>query len=144
MAALKAAMAGSVDAGEYSWGLMETHPWVKIKAKSGSLCTKDGGTYMPDPMPGGMVVASLECGDGDADEALVNMVNGNLAFHFATPLAIGTEAARVDILFNLDEIVSAMKGGLAGGAQLRNAAGDAGSRCLSSRRLPSHSVGARR
>ncbi len=33
-----------VKTGEYNWGIIETHPWAKIKAKTGSLCTlKDGG-----------------------------------------------------------------------------------------------------
>ncbi len=107
LAALKAAMSTSIDARTYNWGLMETHPWVKIKAKSGTFCTKSGGTFVANGQFASYVsVASLDCGSGGAEEAVVYMVNGNSSFKFNTPLEVKEDASvRADIIFNLDDNV---------------------------------------
>jgi len=108
LAALKAKMTTEIAVGSYSWGLMETHPWVVIKAKAGTLCTKSGGTFEADGQFNSYVkVADLSCDDG-AEEALVYMTNGNSSFKFATPLVVGEgQSVRADIVFNLDRNIIA-------------------------------------
>ncbi len=124
------AAAAEIDAGDYNWGLMETHPWVKITAKSGTLCTKSGGTFVPvDQYSSYMQVASLDCGSGGPEEALVYMTNGNSSFKFANPLSVADGATvSAKIIYNLDDNIVAQTGTASNGSgALRSASSDGGS-----------------
>lgn len=112
LAALKAAMATSIEARNYSWGIIETHPWIKITAKSGTYCTKSGGTLVgTDQYDSSIQVASLACGSSAPEEALIYIVNGNSSFKFNTPLQVAEGASvRADVVFNLDDNVRLTQG----------------------------------
>jgi hypothetical protein len=108
----------SVNAGSYKYAIIETHPWVKVKAKSGTLCTKSGGTLAGSgQFSSYMQVTSLDCGSGGPEEALVYMTNGNSSFEFGTALEVAEGASVISgLIYNLDDAVVAVSGTASNGS----------------------------
>lgn len=104
----------AVPVGTYKYGIVETHPWVKIKAQAGTICTKTAGNTEVSRTGGDGIVtygtenADLSCGAGTAEEALVYITNANTAFQFAKPFEV-TEGASVeiDLAFNMAKEIKA-------------------------------------
>mgnify|MGYP000871639746 CR=1 FL=1 len=97
--------------GEYNYGIVETHPWVKMKAKSGALCTKPTGAAESTSQPYYTRVTSLACGSG-AEEALVYITNANTNFRFLTPFTVEAGGSyKLDLAFNMDGAVKALSAG---------------------------------
>jgi len=106
----------SFEAGTYNYGIIETHPWVKMKAKSGSICTQPAGAAEEGLTGGDSIVTyrtrvtSLACGSG-ATETLTYITNANTNFRFLTPFVV--EAGRtyqLDLAFNMDGAVKGIVG----------------------------------
>lgn len=102
----------AVDVGEYNYGIIETHPWVKINAKSGNLCTLPAGANEAGATGGDGIVSyrtevtSLDCGTGDAEETLVYITNANTNFKFLKPFTVAEgDDVTVDLAFNMDKEV---------------------------------------
>ncbi len=103
-----------IEAGEYNYGIIETHPWVKINAKSGTLCTLPAGASELASTGGDGIVTystvatSVTCGASDADETLVFITNANTTFRFFKPFTVEAgDEVTVDLAFNMDKQVKA-------------------------------------
>lgn len=109
----------AIAAGTYNYGIIETHPWVKMTAKNGTLCTKAAGAKENTAVGGDGVktyytsVDSFTCGATDsAEEVLDYITNANSTFKFLKPFVIGKdEEFTVDLAFNLDSEIKTIKGG---------------------------------
>ncbi len=106
-----------VDAGEYNYGIIEMHPWVKIIAKSGTICTKATGVKEASATGGDGVVSyktqvdSLDCGSTGAEEVLTYITNANSNFKFLKPFTVAeNDSVELDLAFNLDKTVRAIVG----------------------------------
>jgi hypothetical protein len=103
-----------IPAGEYNYGIIEAHPWVKVKAQVGSdLCTRDDGlreastTGVDGYVSTYTAVDTLDCDSGSdetAEAALVYIANANNYFRFQQPfVAADGDEVELDLAFNLDQ-----------------------------------------
>jgi hypothetical protein len=109
----------SIPTGSYNYGIIETHPWVKFKAKNGTICTKAAGSKENTATGSDGIKTyytsadSFSCGASDAPEELLGYItNANSTFKFLKPFVVeeGQEST-VDLAFNLDSEVKTIKGG---------------------------------
>lgn len=107
----------SVPVGSYNYGLVETHPWVKIKAKSNTLCTKAAGaaetglTGQDGIVSYVTTVNSLTCGSGEAEEVLTYITNANTNFKFVSPVNVAEgDSILLDLAFNLAQEIRSTTG----------------------------------
>ena len=113
----KLSKAVAIDTGDYNWGIIEMHPWVKLTAKNGTLCTKKAGAK--EETAGGSnggknyytSVTSLACGATDAaQEVLMYITNANSSFKLGKTFSLGKdEEFTVDLGFNLDGEVKTIR-----------------------------------
>jgi hypothetical protein len=109
------------DVGDYNYGIIEMHPWVKIKAKSGSICTKAAGAAENYSSGGDgyrnyyTEVTSMNCGSGEAEEVLVYITNANTNFKFAQPFSVAEGGSySLDLAFNMDGAVKVIDDAVGG------------------------------
>lgn len=117
--------------GTYKYGIIETHPWVKIKAQAGTLCTKaTGNTELASTGGDGIVTyrttnANLTCA-GVAEEALVYITNANSTIAFTKPFEVAEGASvEVDLALNLDKEIKATINASGDGSPTYNVTGSA-------------------
>ena len=109
----------SVAVGEYNYGIIETHPWVKLTAKKDTLCTKAAGAQENTAVGGDGIktyyssVTSLTCAETEAaEEVLMYITNANSTFKFLKPFTVNeNEEVTVDLAFNLDSEVKSIANG---------------------------------
>ncbi len=118
----------AVAVGEYNYGIIETHPWVKIKARSGGLCTKAAGAVEDSSTGGDGIVTyhtkvdSLSCGDGEPEEVLSYITNANTKFKFLAPFSVQEgDSVILDLAFNLAQEVRALEGNFGGNLRASDA-----------------------
>lgn len=109
----------SIPIGSYSYGIIETHPWVKFKAKNGTICTKSAGAKENTATGSDGIKTyytsadSFSCGASETPEELLGYItNANSTFKFLKPFVVeeGQEST-VDLAFNLDSEVKSIKSG---------------------------------
>ncbi len=113
--------AATVSAGEYNYGVIEAHHWVKVNAKVNSttaVCTTSATVTDTDSTGGdGVVTTNSISSDvtscGSPAEAMVWLGTANTSFKFLRPFTVaGGDTVELDLAFNLAQQV---KGGAAGG-----------------------------
>ena len=116
----------AIPVGIYKYGIVETHPWVKMKARSGSLCTRSGSSETFDTGGDGIktyysTTASLDCPTAGAEESLIYITNANTTFAFLKPFEVKEgENVTLDLAFNLNGEIKSVEGNAAGRGVLRN------------------------
>jgi hypothetical protein len=106
----------AIEAAEYNYGIIETHPWVKFVAKNGTLCTKAAGAEEKEATGGDGVktynttVDSVSCdADESAEEVLTFITNANSTFKFLKPFVVAeNDDVTVDLAFNLDSEIKSI------------------------------------
>ncbi|MCX6119272.1 MAG: hypothetical protein NT027_17170 [Proteobacteria bacterium] len=122
----------AIPVGTYKYGIVETHPWVKMKARSGSLCTRSGSSETYDTGGDGVKTYyskadSLECPTAGAEESLIYITNANTTFAFLKPFEVKEgDNVILDLAFNLNGEIKSVEGNALGRGVLRNASKESG------------------